>query len=204
MRPTDRPSSRNPIIEAARRTQIIEAAIEVIAETGYAQASLSRIAARAAVSKSVVSYHFNGKDELFDALLAEIYDGIWAFIEPRIQVEQTAAGKLRVYITALLAYARDHRLRLVAVNRVAFNHRGRGGDVPAAPGTDDPIVAMLSRMLTQGQHDGEFAQFDPDVMAIAINQALDGALAQFARNPAEDLDHYASELVSLFDKATRA
>ena len=41
-------------------------AIEVLAELGYAQTSFARIAERAGISKSVISYHFAGKDELLD------------------------------------------------------------------------------------------------------------------------------------------
>ena len=48
-------------IEKARRTQIIECAIETIAEVGYAQASLGQIAKRAQISKGVISYHFANK-----------------------------------------------------------------------------------------------------------------------------------------------
>jgi AcrR family transcriptional regulator len=51
-------------IEAARRAQIVTAAIETIAGLGYGQASLARIAERAGTSKGVISYHFPGKDDL--------------------------------------------------------------------------------------------------------------------------------------------
>ena len=40
-------------IEKARRTQIVECAIETIAEVGYAQASLGQIAKRAQISKGL-------------------------------------------------------------------------------------------------------------------------------------------------------
>ncbi|WP_338106680.1 TetR/AcrR family transcriptional regulator [Psychrobacillus psychrodurans] len=53
-------------IEKARRNQIVECAIETIAEIGYAQASLGQIAKRAKISKGVISYHFANKEELLD------------------------------------------------------------------------------------------------------------------------------------------
>jgi AcrR family transcriptional regulator len=57
--------------ESARRAQIVTAAIEVIAEVGYAKASFSRIAKQAALSSTgMISYHFAGKDDLLTACVA--------------------------------------------------------------------------------------------------------------------------------------
>jgi TetR/AcrR family fatty acid metabolism transcriptional regulator len=61
-------------IEAARRAQIIECTIETIASLGHAQASLAQIAARAGISKGVISYYFGSKDALIDQVVAEIYE----------------------------------------------------------------------------------------------------------------------------------
>ncbi|MEV4179380.1 TetR/AcrR family transcriptional regulator [Nonomuraea sp. NPDC049709] len=204
MRPTDRPNgrTRNPIIEAARRSQIIEAAIEVVAEVGYAQASLARIAAHAQVSKSVVSYHFADKDELLEQVVTQLYADIGAFIQARLAAEDTATGKIRAYITAELEYLRGNRARLRALGSIVTNHRTGDGELRFAAEADDAVVAELSNILRQGQRDGEFRDFNPRVMAITINQALDGALAQYARDETEDLEVYTAELTSLFAAAT--
>ncbi len=199
-RPTGR--KRNPIIEAARRDQIIEAAVQVVGAIGYARASLARIAEQAGVSKSVISYHFTSKEELLEQVVTQIYSDIWGFIEPRILAEETAAGKVRAFISSELEYLRDHRAHLLAVGSVVTNHRNEDGDLHFAAESNDAVVSMLADILRQGQLDGEFREFDPTVMAISINQALDGALAQFARDPGVDLDAYAAELVALFAAAT--
>jgi TetR/AcrR family transcriptional regulator, fatty acid metabolism regulator protein len=49
---------------AARRAQFVAAAIDTIAEVGYARASLGRIAERVGVSKGWVSYHFAARTSL--------------------------------------------------------------------------------------------------------------------------------------------
>jgi AcrR family transcriptional regulator len=54
-------------IEEARRKQIVEAAMETIADSGYVNASLAEIAKSADISKGVISYHFESKDELIAA-----------------------------------------------------------------------------------------------------------------------------------------
>ena len=47
--------------ETARRAQIVAAAIDTIAELGYGQASMARIAERVGITKGVIAYHFDGK-----------------------------------------------------------------------------------------------------------------------------------------------
>ncbi len=53
-----------PFTETARRAQIVAAAIDTIAELGYGQASMARIAERVGITKGVIAYHFDGKEEL--------------------------------------------------------------------------------------------------------------------------------------------
>jgi AcrR family transcriptional regulator len=61
------------------REAVLRATYEVLCEHGYDGVSMSRIAARADVSKSVLYHHYDGKDdllqELFDATLAAFLAG---------------------------------------------------------------------------------------------------------------------------------
>ena len=86
MRSDSSPIVRQPTFtEEARRAQIIGCAIEVLAELGYAQASYARIAERAGTSKSVISYHFAGKDELLEQVVQSVYAEAARYMIPRVQ-----------------------------------------------------------------------------------------------------------------------
>ena len=63
---------KRSFIEEARRAQIIEAAIDVIADLGASQSSLAKIAERANISTSLILYHFKDKEELFNIVLGSI------------------------------------------------------------------------------------------------------------------------------------
>ena len=65
------PGRRRSQVErrAATRRELLDAAEALIAERGFAQASLSAIADRAGVSKGAVYHHFQSKDDLLLALL---------------------------------------------------------------------------------------------------------------------------------------
>lgn len=55
-----------------------------------------------------------------------------------------------------------------------------------------------------GQASGEFRDFDPRAMAIALRGAIDKVLGQIANHPTLDLAHHIHQIVTLFDHATKA
>jgi AcrR family transcriptional regulator len=58
----------------ARPQEILEAALAVFAEKGFAAARMDDIAARAGVTKGTIYLYFDGKEALFKALLQETAD----------------------------------------------------------------------------------------------------------------------------------
>ena len=191
-------------IEAARRAQIVTAAIETIAEAGYGQASLARIAERAGISKGVISYHFAGKDDLIREIVAEVLAKGQAYMLPRILAESSGAGMLRAYIESNLAFMREHRSHLVAVLEIFLNARGEAGSRVLDETSLDYVVTSLEQLLAHFQAVGDFRRdFDPQVMAVAIRGAIEQVPPRLARYPDLDVDRYARELAALFDRATR-
>lgn len=64
--------ARKPPEEAARtRQSIVDAAVEVFARDGIASTSLEQIARQAGVSRGAIYWHFKGKQDLLQSVLAE-------------------------------------------------------------------------------------------------------------------------------------
>jgi AcrR family transcriptional regulator len=201
--PSGQETSRT-FTETARRAQIVAAAIDTIAELGYGQASLARIAETAGTSKGVILYHFGGKDELIRELVAELVARGVAYMSPRVEAEPTGPGKLRAYIESNLAFMRENRRHMVALLEIALNARAADGSRLYDFSIQDAGVAALQQLLAHFQGTGEFrAAFDPHVMATAIRAAINAMPAQLARDPALDIGHHARELADLFHTATR-
>ena len=191
-------------IEAARRAQIIAAAIETIAELGYGQASLARIAERIGISKGVIGYHFAGKDELLREVVAQVLTSARAYMEPRISAESTGTGMLRAYIESNLAFMREHRNEVLAIVEIARNTRPPEGRATFGPAVARGGVQALAPLLARFQETGEFrGDFDPLVMAIAIRAAIDAVPRGLVDDPDLDLDHYGRQLADMFELATR-
>ena len=196
--------STRTFTETARRAQIMAAAIDTIAELGYGQASLARIAETAGTSKGVIIYHFGGKDELIRELVAELVARGVAYMEPQVDAEPTGAGKLRAYIESNLAFMRENRNHMVAIVEIALNARAADGSRLYDFSVQDAGVAALEQLLAYFQGTGEFrVGFDPHVMAMAIRAAINAVPAQLARDPALDVGHHAREIADMFHIATR-
>jgi AcrR family transcriptional regulator len=189
-------------IETARRAQIVAAAIDTIAELGYAGASFARIAERLGISRGLISYHFAGKDDLIKQVVHEAAEEAKGYIRPRIFAESTGPATLRAYIESNLAFMRDHRNNVIAMTEIARSAEGRRtfySDVDVA----DAVRALehgLSGFQTAGQLRPDF---DPHVMAIAIRAAIEAASPLLALDPEFDIDNYSHEIVTVFDLATR-
>jgi TetR/AcrR family transcriptional regulator, fatty acid metabolism regulator protein len=206
MRSEDSPDGqkRASFIEEARRAQIIESAIETFAELGYANASLARIAERAGISKGVISYHFAGKTELMEQIVEQVYREIIQFVRPRTEKETTASGALRENIRSVGEYMRDHRARLLALGEIFNNLRTADGRKHYGVAFNEPIYEARAELFRLGQESGELRSFDPRVMAITVQAALDEMFAYWVAYPDHDLEAHADELADLFEHATRA
>jgi TetR/AcrR family fatty acid metabolism transcriptional regulator len=191
-------------IETARRAQIIDCAIEAIAELGFAQASLAQIAKRAGVSTGVILYYFAGKDELIRAVGAHVFATGAALISPPVNAQTTARGALRIFIEASVAFLATHRNYARAVMNIIRAGRTSDGAPAFDPAVVQPRQVGFRAVLEWGQRDGEFRPFAVGVMVETIIEALDAIPPQLAADPNLDLDAYARELVELFDRATRA
>ncbi|HVC25206.1 MAG TPA: TetR/AcrR family transcriptional regulator [Acidimicrobiales bacterium] len=191
--------------ENARRQQIVAAAIDTIAEVGFARASLARIAERIGVSKGVISYHFAGKDDLIRQVVIEIFEAARAFIIPLVLAESTGPARLRAYIESNLAFMREHRSSMVAIVDIARNGGVMADGRRRVDGRDaDVAVHLLEQELARLQAAGELrGDFDPRVMAVAIRGAIESVPYRLAGDPDLDVDQYAKEIATIFDLATR-
>ena len=187
------------VTSAARRTQIVEATIAVVAADGLAQASFARIARQAGLSSTrLISYHFAGRDDLVLAVVQHVVEAIGTAVGSRVRAETTATGRLRAYIAGTVTFIDEHRAPMTALLQIVL-----AGALPQGTGADEPAPRHLEAILREGQAAGEFRDFDPRVVALAVQRALEGLPPALRAEPDLDCDAFGRELVTLFDLATR-
>ncbi len=193
-------------VETARRAQIVAAAIDTIAEVGFARASFARIASRLGISRGLISYHFAGKDDLIKQVVTEVLEQGKAYMRPRILAQaSTGSGFLRAYIESNLAFMREHRNHVVAIVEIARGGLTADGQQRFYADADvDEAVNILEQHLARFQSQGELRpDFDPRMIAVTIRAAIDAVPRRLAHDPDLDIDGYATEIATVFHLATR-
>lgn len=68
------PARSGPLPRAARQEAILRGAARAFARAGYAATSMEDIAAASGITKLIVYRHFQGKEELYRAVLQRVFD----------------------------------------------------------------------------------------------------------------------------------
>ncbi|NYI05536.1 TetR/AcrR family transcriptional regulator [Allostreptomyces psammosilenae] len=200
MQPGNQDEDAGSFIEAARREQIVAAAIATIAAEGFARASFVRIAKRASISPGLITYHFRTKDALITAVLDRIGARLDAAMEGGPEPVTGYADALRRIVTGHVLhcahYPEDMEARreiITTATSPAVRRRiSEGGESGRAE---------LVEFLAEGQREGEFRAFDPDVFAGALLAAMQAVPRELRRRPADAGADYARELADLFEAA---
>lgn len=88
---------------AATRTKIVEAAIAVLSEKGYAGFTMQAVADGAGVFYGNVTHHYPTRDKLIDAMLEAILEGYRARFDDLIaSLEACKDGPIRPLVTLLI------------------------------------------------------------------------------------------------------
>ena len=192
-------TAERSITSIARRSQIVNAAIEVIAEVGYPRTSFARIAEHAGLSSTrLISYHFTGKDELNQAIVEDVITAIGTAVGNRVGAEQSASGMLRAYIEGVVEFVAANRSRMKALTELLLN-----GAIAYGPSEDAEVVSRVEQILRLGQQRGEFRAFDPRIIAAAVQRSVDGLPVLLDSTPDLDSKAAARELVTLVALGTR-
>ncbi|WP_225731661.1 MULTISPECIES: TetR family transcriptional regulator [unclassified Nocardia] len=190
--------------ENARRAQVVEAAIEVIAEHGMPNASFAKIAKHAGLSSTgMISYHFRGKDDLIREVVAEIMRVAIGFVTTELEGETDYVARLRGNITANLALLDAYPKHMRALNSIVANAQP---DDLSKFGLLERVAEfgrLQAERIREAQRAGVFREFDAEIMVLAMRGAIDAAIGRAAIDPGFDTAACARELADLFENATR-
>jgi TetR/AcrR family transcriptional regulator, fatty acid metabolism regulator protein len=185
-----------------RRDQLVDCAIDALAEVGFQGTSVAEVARRAGVSKGVVTYHFAAKDDLMFAAVAEIFDSVKEFLEARLG-STSPQRFVADYVNLWVEYYRTRTRYMLAIREIWGNFRDDSGHQHFGSEAVEGELAVVQQVLEYGQADGSLGKFDARVMAVSLKASLDALLNQLAADPELDLEAYGAELVRLFERAIR-
>ncbi len=168
---TDHRRRRDP---ESRPQQILDAALEVFGEHGFAGARTDDIATKAGVAKGTIFLYFPTKDDLFKAVVRrEIVARIEDAEQRRADAgDMSARDFLRIFLTNYYATTQGtHALRML---RLVMGELHKHPELARFYGTE--VIArawtLLSSVVQRGIERGEFRPVDPMLAARCITSAF--------------------------------
>lgn len=194
---------RDTLAGQARRAQIERAAAETLAEVGYAEASVGRIAQRAEVSKGVITYHFASKTDLLRRVALVLFEDCAAHISASLSDDMSPAERLRGQLSAELEFFSSRRVEFRAMAEVMANHR-ETEFLRAFEHASTAEAEALADLLRQGQAQGQFRDFDAHAVADLIDGAKNRVLDHWASEKNSDLVSMTRTMLDFIEHAVRA
>ncbi len=162
-----RASEENRGARAASRTRILEAARTLFAERGYAACRVADVAQRAGMSTGNVYWHFDSKEALLAAILAEGFGNVEAMTADVATAYGPARRKVDLLLERTLALY-DQNAPFMVILGGLMGHGGQalvrtlGIDMPEIGGR---CHANLRRVFAEARSEGAIAPADPDQLA---------------------------------------
>ncbi|MFF1877751.1 TetR/AcrR family transcriptional regulator [Leifsonia sp. NPDC058230] len=198
---TNSSESDSSFIGTARRVQITQATIEVLAAEGYTGTTMAVIAGRLGVSKGILSYHFASKAELLQAVVRFVLSEAGEWMEQRMHGAASFRGALHSYISANLSYLDSHRTEIRALTEVLANARATEGVPELFAASQAQAVHALEALFDGGRRAGEFGDVPSRILAVSLRATIDSTSESLRSDPAFDLSEFERELLQLFDRA---
>jgi AcrR family transcriptional regulator len=189
-------------IEQQRRQQIVGAAVECLAELGFARTSFAQIAERVSISPALISYHFHDKATMLTVVVDSIIDDINAALTSEVGDAADHCVALDRLIRAQVRYFASHPNQIRALGQIADNATGSVAEKMRELRTRS--IRDVSQLFSEGQAAGDFRSFDARPVAISLLATFEGFVAELFENPAVDVDAYGHELSTAFVAAVRA
>jgi AcrR family transcriptional regulator len=153
------------------RTRILDVALELIADHGFASTSTRELSERLGFTKAALYYHFRTKDDLLAALVAPVLGDIAALVAERTTRESPAARREVLASYVALVAAHEEVIRVLSQDPSV---RHTPATVAAAP-----LYERLAQLLS--------GQDAPDATARArVNAALGGVRAAILNAAPDD------------------
>lgn len=188
------PTTRAPIQRPARKTRaeraienrlrLLHAAVEVIGQHGYAEASITRITERAGLAQGTFYLYFESRQHLFDQLLPEVGGEALAFIREAVGVAPDFVTMETDGLRAFFAYV----ARNPAYFRV-FTEAEVAAPVAYAKYTADRTGRFLDSLLAawrNGEVDG-YSRRELAVLTQVMLAARTYLFHEFARRDGDTL-----------------
>jgi len=184
---------------AARRLQIMEAALVCFARRGFHKTTMHDVVKQSGLSPGAIYCHFAGKHDIIVAVVEERHRREHALLRRAASHDSLAAAveQLVVDFIAVLGSAKERAWRRLTIQLWAESLHDRRLAAAVHRGVDAPR-AMLAAMVRNARRRGELPKaLDPDATARLIIAFFQGLVLQQAWDARLDVEASADALAIL-------
>lgn len=187
--------TKNEIVREYRVREILDATCRVVAQHGFQDATVERVAEEAGIAKGTIYLYFQNKDELFTAAVEQGIQDFTSQVREYVAEAGTPLEKLRRLIDASLELSDTNRdfFKTLLLER---NFLAASPAHPEAAHMLDLYLAhirFIESIIQDGVRLGVFRPHNVEASAFALNEAIRGSFQQrtlglTARSVAEDAE----------------
>ncbi len=153
------------------RDALVSAGTELFAERGYEGVPVSAIAAKAAVNKAMINYHFGGKRQLYRAIVSATFSEIVSRAERLAESPRPAPELLSEFVAMVgeTATQRHPHFCTMMLREILT-----GGKRLEAEAVDKPVrvLAAVQRIVERGVREGMLRPVDPLLTHLSLIGSL--------------------------------
>jgi AcrR family transcriptional regulator len=155
--------------KTARPGEILEAALSVFAECGFAAAKLTEIARRAGVSKAALYLYFETKEDLFRAVARGLVAPNLTAMASTLEASEAPFAELApALLSGAAALLSDGRA--LSIVRMVIAESGHFPDLARIWREDvvEQVLGLVARLIVRAQVRGEVVAGDPRLYAFSL------------------------------------
>jgi len=178
--------TKEEVIKDFRTTEIVRAARRVIAESGFDDASMERIAHEAGVAKGTIYLYFRNKEEL----LAHVAEHGFRELMERARLATSRARGAEPKLTGLMRAALEHTGENREIFRALQERTQYGLERESALGTmlehnREELLQFTAAIIERGAKSGELRACDARRAARFLIESMRGAIVDRHQNPSQ-------------------
>jgi TetR/AcrR family fatty acid metabolism transcriptional regulator len=184
-----RASDRDSEALAPKQAHLIRSAYKVMGEKGLSHLSLQDVADEAGVSKAILPYYFDSKENLILLTMRWVLARVAQRIREAIDEVETAEGKVSAMVDAIfVSPASNRRFYLVFFDFLGYAARNdRFADVGAT--FHEICNGLYAEVIRVGQEEGVFHKRDAREGATVVRALVDGLFTQWVQDRSWEKSH---------------
>jgi len=192
--------TKEEVIKDFRTTEIVRAARRVIAESGFDDASMERIAAEAGISKGTIYLYFRNKEELFANVAQLGFEELMGRARTQTARARSTPAKLVALIRSALEHtAENHEIVRVLQERTQLGFRRESLLGRKLEDNREELVQYVASLVEAGARSGELRDTDNRRTARFLIESMRGAIIDRIQNPSQKgVERDAEAIVDFF------